>query len=366
MSSALSRPAWSPTTKALVATGLAILAIYLLTRFRVVFTHLILASILAFALSPLVGAIEKRLKLPRWLATLLVYLILVGVLLTVPALIIPPVVERLSGLGAALEGILGLIESAMGEAIVIGGVTINGAQLLDQLVASLRELLQPVFGRTLGFAFELVSSFVTAGFVLVISFYLVKDSAKLRQWLGGLPPAEYQEDAHRLAGEINTIWGSFFRGQVLLALIVATGFAVVGTVIGLPFALAMGMLAGLMEFLSSVGHTIWLVTASILAFFLGSTWLPIPNWLMLLIAIGLHVLFTQIDLNYLIPRIIGRRIQLHPLAIILGIIAGASVAGVLGIVLAAPAIATARVLVRYLFANLLDAEPFPEPQGIPG
>ncbi|MEK6587825.1 MAG: AI-2E family transporter [Chloroflexota bacterium] len=85
-----------------------------------------------------------------------------------------------------------------------------------------------------------------------------------------------------------------------------------------------------------------------------------------LVAIGLHVLFTQIDLNYLIPRIIGRRIQLHPLAIILGIIAGASVAGVLGIVLAAPAIATARVLVRYLFANLLDAEPFPEPQGIPG
>jgi len=254
----------------------------------------------------------------------------------------------------------------MGEPIVFGGVTFDGARLVDQLVASLRDLLQPVFGRTLGIAFELVSSVVSAGFVLVISFYLVKDSAKLRRWIGSLPPEDYQEDAHRLATEINTIWGSFFRGQILLALVVAAGFSVVGTVIGLPFAFAMGILAGLIEFLSSVGHTIWLVTASILAFFLGSTWLPIPNWLMLVLVIGLHVVFTQLDLNYLIPRIIGRRLQLHPLVIILGIIAAASVAGVLGIILAAPAIATARILVRYLFANLLDTEPFPEAQAVAG
>jgi predicted PurR-regulated permease PerM len=80
---------------------------------------------------------------------------------------------------------------------------------------------------------------------------------------------------------------------------------------------------------------------------------------MLLLVFGLHALFAQFDLNYLIPRIIGRRILLHPLVVILGIIAGASVAGVLGVFLAAPTIATSRVLGRYLFANLFDEDPFP-------
>jgi predicted PurR-regulated permease PerM len=79
----------------------------------------------------------------------------------------------------------------------------------------------------------------------------------------------------------------------------------------------------------------------------------------MLIVIGLHLIFEQFDLNYLIPRIIGRRVHLPPLVVILGIVAGAVLAGVLGILLAAPTIASARVLGRYVYANLFDLDPFP-------
>jgi predicted PurR-regulated permease PerM len=127
----------------------------------------------------------------------------------------------------------------------------------------------------------------------------------------------------------------------------------------LPFALGMGIFAGLLEFIPSIGHGIWLVTASVLALTFGSTWLPIPNWVFTLIVIGLHLFYQQFDLNYLMPRIIGRRVQLPPLVIILGIVAGAFLAGVLGILLAAPTIASARVIGRYIYANLLDMDPFP-------
>lgn len=355
------RPRWSSTTKALVSAFLVILAGYLLTRFWVVVTPLLLSGILAYVLAPLVGRIERRLRVPRWVATLLVYVLLVAVLLTGPALVTPVIVERLSQLGAALEDIVNRIESTMGGVITFGEVTIDGAEVVDQIVATLRDLIEPVFGQTLNLAFELLSSVVMGVFVLVISFYLVKDSLKLRRWVRSLPPKSFREDFRRLVLEINEIWGGFFRGQLILSLVVATGFTVVGALIGLPFALAMGILAGLMEFLPSLGHTIWVVIASILAFFLGSTWLPIPNWAMMVLVIGLQTIYAQFDLNYLIPRIIGRRVRLHPLVIILGIIAGASVAGVLGVVLAAPSIATARVLGRYLFANLFDQDPFPDP-----
>ncbi|GAH53427.1 unnamed protein product, partial [marine sediment metagenome] len=90
-------------------------------------------------------------------------------------------------------------------------------------------------------------------------------------------PAEYKYDFTCLRGEINKIWSAFFRGQLILASVVAVIFTVVGFIIGLPFALAMGVLAGLLEFIPTIGHAIWLITASFLAFFVGSTWIPIPN-----------------------------------------------------------------------------------------
>ena len=71
----------------------------------------------------------------------------------------------------------------------------------------------------------------------------------------------------------------------------ATIFTVVGLIIGLPFALAMGLLAGLLEFLPSLGHGIWLTIAALLALFAGSTWLPVPNWVFMFIVIGLHGFF---------------------------------------------------------------------------
>jgi predicted PurR-regulated permease PerM len=221
-------------------------------------------------------------------------------------------------------------------------------------------MIEPVFGETLRFAFEALSSIVWVIFILVVSFYLVKDSPGLFRWLDSLAPPAYREDFIRLREEINLVWTAFLRGQSTLALLVAMIFTLAGFTLGLPFAFAMGVLAGLLEFLTSIGHGIWLASAILLALFLGSTWLPIPDWVFALIIFGLHIFYQQFDLNYLIPRVVGRRVHLPPLVVILGIVAGALTAGVLGVVLAAPTIATARILGRYIYANLLDQDPFPE------
>ncbi len=174
-----------------------------------------------------------------------------------------------------------------------------------------------------------------------------------------MPSPAYREDVAYLIDEINEIWAAFFRGQLTLAVVVAIIFTIVGLIIGLPAVLAMAVLAGLLEFLPSVGHAIWLILASLLMFFQGSTWLPVHNVVATLILIGLHLVFQQVDLNFLIPRIVGRRVHLNPMVVILGIVAGAALAGVLGILLAAPTIATARVLGGYIFANLFDRDPIP-------
>ena len=354
-----SKPRWSSRTKLTVILLLLGFGIYLLYRFRAAITPSILAIILAYVLSPLVHWIEQHLRLRRTSAIILTYLILLVLSITLPMVIIPPLTTQAAGLNLDIQRFLSGIETLSVSSYSIAGQTIDVEAVVRQITGSIQIILEPVFGQTLRIVIEAISSLVWVVFILVISFYLVKDSQALRKWIEEIIPTSYREDFIQLRGEITQIWSAFFRGQLMLALVVSTFFSIIGFFIGLPFALAMGMLAGLLEFLPSIGHGIWLVTASLLALFAGSTWIPIPNWAFMLLIIGLHLFYQQFDLNYLIPRIIGRRVHLPPLVVILGIVTGALLAGVLGIILAAPTIASVRVLGRYVYANLFDQDPFP-------
>ncbi|MFC2055043.1 AI-2E family transporter [Chloroflexota bacterium] len=354
------RPRWSSSTKLTISLLLLALGIYLLYRFSVVIGPLILAAVVAFVLSPLANWFENRLSVRRGFASLLAYLVAIFILILIPLVIIPPLTAQSTGLNLDFQRILSQIESLLESRYTIGGYVIDVDTFFQQAFGSLKVVIEPFFGQTLGYAIEVITSLVWVVFVFVVSFYLIKDGRKLTAWLEGITPAEYKYDFTCLRGEINKIWSAFFRGQLILASVVAVIFTVVGFIIGLPFALAMGVIAGLLEFIPTIGHAIWLTIASFLALFVGSTWIPIPNWVFTLIVIGLHIIFQQFDLNYLLPRIVGRRLQLHPLVVILGVVAGALLAGVLGILLAAPTIATMRVLGHYVFANLYNQDPFPE------
>jgi predicted PurR-regulated permease PerM len=354
------RPAWSPQTKLVVSLFLLALFIYLLSRFSIILAPLVLAAILAYILMPLANFFAARLRLHRILAIFLAYLVMLAGISIIPIVIIPTLATQMSGLNVDFQNIIQQIENLLGREYTVAGQVINLDAIFQQGIDTLRGLLQPVFTQTLSLAVEVITSLVWVVFIIVVSFYLIKDSQTLRDWFESLVPPAYREEYIHLRNDIGQIWSAFFRGQLLLALVVATLFSLVGFALGLRFALAMGIYAGLLEFLPSVGHGIWMVSASLLALFGGSTWLPLPNWAFMLVIIGLHLFYQQFDLNYLIPRIIGRRVHLPPLVIILGIFTGAALAGVLGILLAAPTIASARVLGRYLYSNLFDVEPFPE------
>ena len=353
------RVRWSSRTKIVVSLLLLAFAVYMLYRFSIILTPFILAIIIAYILTPAVNYFQKRLHIPRVLAIMAAYLLLIVVLITLPLLIVPPLVDQFTALNVDIQRFLLSIEALLGNQYSIAGQVINLEAVFKQMVGSLQGLAEPVFGQTLGFVLDVITSLIWVVFIFVVSFYLIKDSQQVSQWLEGLVPPNYYTDFVQLRDEISRIWGAFFRGQVILALVVATIFTIIGFVLGLPFALAMGVFAGLLEFLPSLGHGIWLTTASLLALFAGSTNLPIPNWVFMLLIIGLHLVFEQFDLNYLIPRIIGRSVHLPPVVVILGIVGGAAIAGVMGILLAAPTIASARVVGRYLYANLFDMEPFP-------
>lgn len=354
------RSPWSTQTKTIVVLLILGLGIYLLYRFNAVIKPFILALILAYVLAPLANWFQGRLKIHRGAATVLSYLALVTVTIAILALLVPLLAEQVARLDLDFQRFVDQVEALLGRQYSLAGWVVDADMLVRQLDSLVRGVVEPIFSQTLSMLIEVISSFVWVIFVAVVTFYLIKDSPKFSRWMENTVPPAYREDYIRIRQELNLIWSAFFRGQLVLALIVTGIFVVAGLLLGLPFALPMAFLAGLLEFLPSLGHAIWLLIASILALFAGSTWLPIPNWAFMLVVIGLHIFFEQFDLNYLIPRVIGQRVRLPPLVVILGIVAGAVLAGVIGILLAAPTIASARVLGSYVYANLTDSEPFPD------
>lgn len=353
------RPHWSHSTKIIVSLLVLAFMIFLLDKFSAVIAPLIICVILAYILSPVVNLIQNRLHLHRAVAILLAYVLVLLLIAGVLMLIIPPLADQVSGLNLDIQLFFQNLESILGRRYHIAGQVIDLSTIISQVTDALTNMMTPVFGQTLELVGDVITSVVWVIFIAVVSFYLIKDDLILRDWFETTIPPAYRQDFIHLRTEINHIWSGFFRGQLMLALVVAIIFSIAGLILGIPFPLAMAIFAGLLEFLPSVGHGIWFVTASVLTLSLGSTWLPLPNWIFMLIIMAIHVVYQQFDLNYLIPRIIGRSVHLPPLVVILGIVSGAVIAGVLGIFLAAPTIASARVVGRYIFANLFDLAPFP-------
>jgi predicted PurR-regulated permease PerM len=338
-------------------------AIYLLHQFRTAIAPVVLAVILAYILTPLVNRLQRLIRLPRMLVILLVYLLLFVVIGSILWLGIPLLVSQVGHLELNFQDILNQLETVFSGQVQIAGFTFDGKEIFNRIADTLQQAFQPLIGQTFDVITRVVSSLVWVVFVLVISMYLIKDSDALSNWIEQLVPPPYRQDYNLLRTEIGNIWSAFFRGQLLLALIVIVIITSLGFAVGLPYALAMGVLAGLLEFIPTVGHAIWVILGATIALLRGSNWIPFPHWAFALLLVGLHVIYEQFDINYLIPRIIGRRVHLPPLVVILGIIAGAALAGVLGMVLAAPTIASLRVLGRYVYALLFDLEPFPESVG---
>lgn len=355
------RARWSAPTKVVIVVVMLVLGAFLLSRFSLVITPLVLAVILAYVVSPAVGIVERRTRWSRVWATGAVYVLLLASVALVPVVIIPILVDQFQQLNFDLRLVSRAFEGLPRRVIVVGGQGVSLGPLFEQLDTAWRGLADSFLQGTLSLVVDVVSSLVWTVFILVVSFYLVKDSERLRQWSEKLAPPMLRDDFRRLRDEIGLVWAAFFRGQITLAFVVAILFTAVGAAIGLPFALALGLLAGVLEFLPSLGHGIWFVIGVAVALVQGSRWLPIPSWAFALLVAALHVVFQQADLNLLIPRIIGRRVQLPPLVVVLGIVTGAALAGVLGVALAAPTIASARILGRYVYANLLDEDPFPLP-----
>jgi predicted PurR-regulated permease PerM len=362
--------AWSDSTKRWVVGGLVVAGVALLLRVRYLLPPVVLACLLAYLLNPVVERLI-RWRLSRTRATVVTYLVLVLGLVVATSILVPALVQQIASIDVDIqkiyEGLLRIM--ARYQTITFLDYSIELSEAFELLQESLVQMITSFASRSaeemlaivLGVASGFASTFVWMLFVVVVSFWLLRDADEIARVAEAVVPEEYKEEAETLRRRIGGVWDAFFRGLLLLSFTVGAATTAILWLLGVKNALLLGILAGVLEVVPSIGPVVACIPAVVVAYFQGSTHLPLaPGWFALLV-LGVYVAIQQVENNFLAPRILGGSVQLHPVVVLVGAIGGYAVGGIVGAFLAAPVIGTSKILGQYLYRKLTEQPPPPEP-----
>lgn len=300
--------------------------LWFLYQIKGVLFLLFLAVILMSILRPGVGWLEKK-NLPRAWAIVIVYLLLLVTLGSILALIITPLAVQTGNLLSRLPDILtrlNIFQLELKNLNFIGAEMIKLPQQLIRLIGSAATNLLYLFT------------------LLVMTYYLLLEREHLTHYLLVLfGDGDGRKRAESLTDEIERVLGGWARGQLTLMLIIAVMSYIGLSLLGVPSAIPLALLAGLLEFITNIGPTLATVPAAIVGFSISP--------LMGVTVIILYWLIQQIENNLLVPKIMRHAVGLNPLITISLILSGYKVAGTAGAVVAIPFFLMVKILLRELY-----------------
>lgn len=349
---------WSTTTKWMVIVFGVVTGIWLLFTFNQAIPPTLIALILAYLLNPPTNWLCRHVGWPRGLAVIVVLLMTVLVLALAPVIITPSFVSIVNNINLDITSVLPFLEKLGTQTLTVGPLTLSFADFGQQAQQQFQSLLTPLASGALQLVSGVAISVYWGIYVVVLVFWLLKDSYRLEGWLFAHTPPAYREEMGQLLRELGGIWSSFFRGEILLGIAVGTMVGISVWILGLPNVLLLALFSGLMEFVPTIGPLLAWVFGVLVALVFGSSWLHVNHWVLAMIVATVYIIIFQIEQIYLLPRIVGRRVRLHPAVVFMGTVVGASQIGLLGVLIAAPSIASVRLFWSYAYRKLLDMEPF--------
>ena len=374
---------WSPTTKYIVGTGLFFALFGLVFLSSSAIPLIIFAAIMAFLVQPVVLFFEKRLRINRSVATFLTYILVLVALIVLPIVLIPALIDAVNftlniDLQAVMDAFTIGVENAANfvnkvpgfnflfgsglDALVdmlrgISQVTVPEPVSLEASVATLGDRLAKTAGILANIFGPLISSFVAFFFMMMISLYMSLSGEELMDGFIKIFPPKYKEEWTGLIDRLGNIWASFLRAQLTLMLEIGVMVWIGNLILGTPQALFLGVLAGALEVIPTLGPILAAVPAVILAFLFGSQYFAIPAWIFALIVVAFYVVIQLLENQLIAPKILGEALELPPMIVLLGVFIGGALFGVLGIFLSTPVISSGREVFMYLYDKILEKPP---------
>lgn len=360
-----------------VAVIFLLLVGLLAQRFQAIIGQVVAAAIIAYILNPIIDFLDRNLKFKRTTILIVVYLLLLaGVIWAVTALgvaafqqittLINLIPDLIADIGHYIDNLTSRTEPFVIGTFIIDPVTIPWEAITNQLLG----MIEPAVGQSGQIIRQLASTTVRwvgiLFFVFMISLYLANEIPSLGGYVDRIAQQPgYQYDAQRLMRESGRIWSAYLRGQVILSLVIFLVVWVGLAILGVQNALALGLLAGVLEFIPTIGPVVSAGVSITVAIFQPANYLGLIGWQYALLVLGFMFLVQQLENSILVPRIMGHALDLHALVVLIGVYMGGTLAGILGAVLAAPVIASLKLLGNYAWRKMFDLHPFPNPEPIP-
>jgi predicted PurR-regulated permease PerM len=325
----------SITTGTILRTVAVLIGIGLLWLIRDILLYVFTAILIAGVVYPIAKWAETR-KVPKGLAVLLFYVLFFSVLAFAFARLVPAVLSELGQLvstqGPQAEVMRGIVDWLKGMTEQYGL-----QENLSDSVSTLQEYAQRVFGGLLSALSSVFGGIAALVVVLVLSFYMIVEESAARTLFLNVIPTRYQEFASRLVWLVIDRLGGWLRGQMLLGLIIGFLYFLGYWAIGVPYALLLALLGGLLEFIPYVGPFI----AAVPAIFFAFTDSPMRA----LAAFILILVIQQLENNVIVPWVMRRAVGLNPIVSIVAFMVGAKLFGVVGAIFAIPVATAASVVI---------------------
>jgi predicted PurR-regulated permease PerM len=316
----------------IVLAWLAVLlvAVWLVSHVTHTVLILVLSTVIAFALTPLVGLLERW--LPRGLAVAVAYVIGFAVVMGLLSVVVFSASTDITNLAGSLPGYARRAQNL--EPQVLGLLSRFGVTRgqLNEAEARLIAYLQGLSAQAASDAVDLVRSVLNAivdtVLVLILSIYLVANGPRIVAWLREQTPRGQVRRANILIAIVNQVVGGYVRGTLTMALLV--GFLVGSgmAVLGVRYALLLGILAFFMEFVPVLGVIISGTVCVLIALFQG--------WVLALVVLGYFVVVHVIEGDVVGPRVLARSVGIHPAVALLALVAGSELFGLWGALFGAP------------------------------
>jgi predicted PurR-regulated permease PerM len=324
-------------------------------------------------LHPIAESLSKVPQLSWRMSVNLVFVVLVIVLVSLFTATGFAVVQQFQSLVRVIDrfvtGLPEMLTNLSQQSFVVGPYQVDMSQyLIEENLTSIAEqvlsVVQPLLGQAGGLlatvASQTASTLGWAIFVVLVSYFLLADMTRMPKNLLAVEIPQYDADLRRLGQELSLIWDSFLRGQVILFTLTLLIFSMVLSALGTRYFLALALLAGLARFVPYFGPFVTWTVVALVAYFQAGNYLGLVPWQYALIVVVFVVIIDQFFDNFVSPRFLGNTLGVHPAAVLVAAIIAANLLGLIGVVLAAPVLASIILVGRYTLRKMLDMDPWPQ------
>ena len=317
----------------------------------------VVGGVVAYFFDPLVVRLQRA-GLSRTWATTVVTIIAVLIAAGVLTAILPPLLSQLEELITsaptfvvkAVQGLQPMIEPIR-ERMGLPPLSLQDLQeVVTQRAGQMLSFVGSFAGRVAQGGVAIINLLGLLFLTPVVTFYLLRDWPKVVASIDRALPLDHAVTIRTLAHEANAAVAGYLRGQALVCLILGTIYAVGLTIVGLQFGIVIGLIAGLISFIPFVGTLV----GAVLSIGMALAQFP-PDWMGVAKVAAVFVLGNLLEGNLLSPKLVGDRVGLHPVWIMFALLAGGSLFGFTGVLIAVPVAAVIGVVVRHLMKRYRDS-----------